>query len=96
MSPFQVSHQEKDIGVEEFQIAHGKSTWLKQEKVQKLLRESAGGVWELNLSLSPKQPLSVSSMFAHEFWHLSTLLHFACVLFIFQQGLQAATVSAVL
>ncbi|CAK9029503.1 Uncharacterized protein SCF082_LOCUS18814 [Durusdinium trenchii] len=39
-----VAHQEMTIGVDEFQLAHGSSRWLKAERYQKMVRESAG--WE--------------------------------------------------
>ncbi|CAK9001480.1 Uncharacterized protein SCF082_LOCUS6940 [Durusdinium trenchii] len=38
-----VAHQDVDISHEEFQLAHGKSTWLKAERVQKMIRENSGG-----------------------------------------------------
>ncbi|CAK9021656.1 unnamed protein product [Durusdinium trenchii] len=37
-----VAHHEIEIADDEFQLAHGKSTWLKPEKVQKLMREGGG------------------------------------------------------
>ncbi|CAK9053386.1 unnamed protein product [Durusdinium trenchii] len=40
---FLVAHQDIDIDCKEFMIGHGKSAWLKAEKVAKMERECAGG-----------------------------------------------------
>ncbi|CAK8993069.1 Uncharacterized protein SCF082_LOCUS3343, partial [Durusdinium trenchii] len=37
-----VSHQDFELGCGEFQLAHGKSSWLSREKYQKLMREGGG------------------------------------------------------
>ncbi|CAK9003137.1 Uncharacterized protein SCF082_LOCUS7617 [Durusdinium trenchii] len=37
-----VAHQDIEIDSQEFQLAHGKSTWLKPDRIQKLLRENTG------------------------------------------------------
>lgn len=40
--PPEVAHQELEISDKEFLIAHGKSAWISQEKVQKWQREATG------------------------------------------------------
>lgn len=45
----EVAHQDLQISKDEFLIAHGKSSFLKPERIQKMLREHAGtGRWWSN------------------------------------------------
>ena len=45
LTGFEACHQDAEISEKEYQICHGKSTFLKPEKVAKMQREHTGAGW---------------------------------------------------